>query len=116
MRLTVKAKLASAFGAVLALSMLTSGIAYVKMTGLTDTIEVLSSRIQRMDWAGDMKTFLTDQVRAEKSLLLSGDDGDIAKIADGIPKIRADELQRRQQIYDVASPSEKESLDSFLTE
>ena len=63
MRLTVKAKLASAFGAVLALSMLTGGVAYLKLSALTETSKDLVSRADRIDKADAMKEVLLKQVR-----------------------------------------------------
>lgn len=60
MRFTVKAKLASAFGAVIALSMLTGGVAYVKMNTLADVSQTLAGRAGRLDKALDVQSLLVN--------------------------------------------------------
>ena len=55
MRLTVKAKLAGAFGAVIILSMITGGVAYVKLNQLAATSADLVARAGRGDKAAEIQ-------------------------------------------------------------
>ena len=90
MRFSVKAKLASAFGAVIILSMVTGGLAYVKLNQLAATSADLVSRSERLDKANTIQTTILEQVRAEKNLVLASTDADIAKFAAEIKKSRED--------------------------
>ena len=79
MRLTVKAKLASAFGAVIILSMVTGGVAYIKLNQLAATSADLVARAGRGDKAAEIQTSLLYQTRAEKDLIIASSGADIAK-------------------------------------
>ena len=68
MRFTVKAKLASAFGVVLLLSMAAGGVAYVKLTEMIATADSLVARAKRMERAAELEKGILLQVRAEKNL------------------------------------------------
>ena len=116
MRFTVKAKLISAFGAIIVISTLTGGVAYVKLSELTQIIRTLSGRLERMDNAGELKTALVDQVRAEKDLILASTDADIANQADQIAKSRAEVTRLHNAIYAATVETGKALLDKFLTE
>ena len=74
MRFTVKAKLASAFGAIIVLSMITGGVAYVKLSDLTQTNDVLVAKAERGDKAEQLETALVSQVRAERDLIIASTD------------------------------------------
>src|ERR1700750_137487 len=71
MRFTVKAKLASAFGVVLLLSMAAGGLAYVKLTEMIETADSLVSRANRMERAAELEKGILLQVRAEKNLIVA---------------------------------------------
>jgi len=76
MRLTVKAKLAGAFGVVILLSAVAGALAYFKLSEMAATTSVLSAAAERMDKASHLKEMLLQQVRAEKnSVMASTDDG-----------------------------------------
>ena len=49
MRLTVKSKLATAFGVVIVLSMVAGGVAFLKLSEMVATAEGLVSRAGRID-------------------------------------------------------------------
>ena len=66
MRFTVKAKLASAFGLIIVLSMVAGGIAYLKLTDMISGSEALISRANRMQMGAQIEINLLSQVRAEK--------------------------------------------------
>ncbi|MBR0737622.1 methyl-accepting chemotaxis protein [Bradyrhizobium liaoningense] len=112
MRFTVKAKLASAFGVVLLLSMAAGGLAYVKLSEMIDTADSLVSRAGRMDRAAEIEKGILSQVRAEKNLLLAPDseaDRFIAEIA----KQRETLLKLKEEIHAAASAEGKKLIESF---
>ena len=97
MRFTVKAKLAGAFGAVIILTMVTGGVAYIKLNQLAATSADLVVRAGRGDKAAEIQTDILYQIQAEKNLIIASDDADIAKFAAEIKKQRenAVRLERR---------------------
>ncbi|MCK1396192.1 methyl-accepting chemotaxis protein [Bradyrhizobium sp. 1] len=112
MRFTVKAKLASAFGVVLLLSMAAGGLAYVKLSEMIDTADSLVSRAGRMDRAAEIEKGILLQVRAEKNLLLAPDseaDGFVAEIA----KQRETLLKLKEEIHAQASTEGKKLIENF---
>lgn len=55
MRFTVKAKLASAFGLIIAMSLVAGGVALNSLANLTDSIDTIArGSTQRIQLAGDM--------------------------------------------------------------
>ena len=112
MRFTVKAKLASAFGVVLLLSMAAGGLAYVKLTEMIETADSLVSRANRMERAAELEKGILLQVRAEKNLIMAPEseaDRFLAEIA----KQRESLLKLKEEIQAVASPEGKKLLDNF---
>ena len=100
MRFTVKAKLASAFGVVLLLSMAAGGLAYVKLSEMIDTADSLVSRAGRMERAAEIERGILLQVRAEKNLLLAPESESerfLAEIAK--QRVRIGELPPDQQRF-----------------
>ena len=65
MRFTVKAKLASAFGVVILLSMIAGAVGYMKLADMVSTTELLVSRAGRMEKAAELKEGILFLVRAE---------------------------------------------------
>jgi methyl-accepting chemotaxis protein len=112
MRFTVKAKLASAFGVILLLSMAAGGFAYVKLSEMIDTADNLVSRAGRMERAAEIEKGILLQVRAEKNLLLAPDseaDGFVAEIA----KQRETLLKLKEEIHAQASTEGKKLIENF---
>ncbi|MDN3278496.1 methyl-accepting chemotaxis protein [Frankia sp. RB7] len=112
MRFTVKAKLASAFGVVLLLSVAAGGLAYVKLTEMIDTADSLILRANRMERAAELEKNILLQVRAEKNLIVAPESeaehflAEIAKQRDILFKVK-------EEIQAVASPEGKKLLDNF---
>jgi methyl-accepting chemotaxis protein len=78
MRVSVKTKLAGAFGLVVVLTMVVGGVAYVKLSTLNDTIETMvNKRAKTIQTVQDMKIHLLAGVRAEKNAILESDDAKI---------------------------------------
>ena len=112
MRFTVKAKLASAFGVVLLLSMAAGGLAYVKLTDMIDTADGLVSRAGRIDQAAEIEKGILLQVRAEKDLIMAPESeadrflAEIAKQRESLGKLE-------EEIHAAASPEGKKLIENF---
>src|ERR1700753_3525949 len=112
MRFTVKAKLASAFGVVLLLSMAAGGLAYVKLTEMIDTADILISRANRMERAAELEKNILLQVRAEKNLIVAPE-SEAERFLAEIAKQRDTLLKLKEEIQAVASPEGKKLMDNF---
>jgi methyl-accepting chemotaxis protein len=112
MRFTVKAKLASAFGVVLLLSMAAGGLAYVKLSEMIDTADSLISRASRMERAAEIEKGILLQVRAEKNLIVAPE-SEAERFLAEIAKQREILLKLKEEIQAVASPEGKKLLDAF---
>lgn len=66
MRFTVKAKLASAFGAVIVLSMITGAIAYSKLSSLSEAEERTVAQASRLKMAGDIMDLIQREERSSR--------------------------------------------------
>lgn len=115
MRLTVKAKLAGAFGVVILLSAITGGIAYVKLTQLAETSEGLVSRSQRIDKAGELQNNILYQTRAQRDIIIASTEAELQKVADEVKQYRKDALRIRDEIAAVATEAGKRMIEKFST-
>jgi methyl-accepting chemotaxis protein len=113
MRLTVKAKLAGAFGAVIILSLITGGVAYVKLNQLAATSADLVVRADRGYRAAEIQASLLEQVRAEKNLILAATDGEIATYAAEIKKQRENALRLTSEVLSATTEAGKVLLGKF---
>jgi methyl-accepting chemotaxis protein len=114
MRFTVKAKLASAFGAIILLSMTAGGVGYLKLSEMIATAESLVSRADRMEKATELEKGIMFQVSAEKNLLLSTADADIERFAAEIGKTRAALSKTKEEIH-VTTEAGRKLIDRFAT-
>src|SRR5689334_8417063 len=112
MRFTVKAKLASAFGVVLLLSMAAGGLAYVKLTEMIDTADSLVSRAGRMDRAAEIEKGILLQVRAEKNLIMAPE-GEADRFLAEIAKQRETLSKLKEEIHAAASSEGKKLIENF---
>jgi methyl-accepting chemotaxis protein len=115
MRFTVKAKLASAFGIVLLLSMVAGGVAYTKLSDMIATAEDLVSRSSRMEKAAELEKDILLQVRVEKNTILSSSDAELEKFVVEMTKIRASAAKTRDEIFAIATETGKKLIDRFGT-
>jgi len=113
MRFTVKAKLASAFGLIIVLSAVAGGLAYVKLSDMAATTEVLSAAAGRLDKASQLKELMLLQVRAEKNALLASSDSEIDRFGAEVGSTRSKLLQTKDEIYAVATEAGKKILDKI---
>jgi len=113
MRFTVKTKLAGAFGAVIILTMVTGGVAYVKLNQLAATSADLVVRADRGDKAAEIQTDILNQVQAEKNLIIASNDAEIAGFAAEIKKQRENALRLNDEVAGATTEAGKRLLGKF---
>ena len=74
MRFTIKAKLATTFGLVIALSVISGGVAYYELGELESSQQTVISQGQRVAKIGDLQIELQAQIRSEKDAMLATTD------------------------------------------
>jgi len=112
MRFTVKAKLASAFGAIIILSAVAGSLAYTKLGDLMATEDSMVLRSSRMERAAEIEKSILAQVGDEKNAIL-GSETDVDQFAADAVKIRESVLKTRGDVYALASDNGKRLLDVF---
>ena len=111
MRFTVKAKLASAFGAVIVLSMITGGIAYTKLNSLDETQQRLVAQADRMKLAADVMDGIQRQQRVESRMIAAVTDKDTRDNYNTMIERRNALLKLRDSLYGQASDEGKRGVD-----
>ncbi len=112
MRFTVKAKLASAFGVVIVLSMVAGGVAYTKLGDMMATADSMVLRATRMEKATQIEKDILLQLRAEKNSIL-GTEAQIEQFAADAAKLREQAAKTKDEVYALASEAGKKLLDGF---
>ncbi|UFW51599.1 MULTISPECIES: methyl-accepting chemotaxis protein [Bradyrhizobium] len=113
MRFTVKAKLASAFGVVILLSMIAGAVGYMKLADMVGTTELLVSRAGRMEKAAELKEGILFLVRSEKNSILAASDAEHEQFRADLIKNREAVAKSKDEIYAAASESGKKLMESF---
>ena len=116
MRLTVRAKLAGTFGAIIVLSIITGGVAYVKLSELAATSRELVSGANVMSDAAQAESMVLEQARDEKNIILSTNEADVNAFVSAIKKLREDLGQMAARDYAVATDEYKALIGKFGTE
>jgi len=94
MRVTIKTKLAAAFGFVLALSVASGIVAAVKLAALNDTMDgIVNGTAKRSLEAAEMKTALLQGLRAEKNMVIASSDEEIRNFEQDLLKARKQSFQ-----------------------
>ena len=114
MKFTVKAKLASAFGVIIALSMVAGGVAYQKLGDMMSTTDTMVLRAKRMERAMEIEKQVLSQVRAEKNAVM-GTEAEAAEFAAEALRSRESVLKAKDEVYALASEDGKKLLDNFAT-
>ncbi|MGL9621396.1 methyl-accepting chemotaxis protein [Bradyrhizobium sp. U531] len=114
MRFTVKAKLASAFGAVILLFMIAGAVSYVKLSDMAATAESMVLRAKRMEKAADVEKIIWQQLRAEKNAIL-GSPHEAEEFAANAAKLRDEATKIKEEVYVLASEGGKKLLDNFAS-
>jgi methyl-accepting chemotaxis protein len=111
MRLTIKAKLAMAFGLVIALSIVSGIVAYSKMAALNATLDsIVNGASQRSRQAEEIKVMLLQDVRDEQNMILASTADDIAKYSADLVQQRAAARRLLEQTKATADPRSQEML------
>ncbi|MBR0711559.1 methyl-accepting chemotaxis protein [Bradyrhizobium liaoningense] len=113
MRFTVKAKLASAFGIVILLSMIAGAVGYLKLADMVGTTEVLVARAGRMEKAAELKEGILFLVRAEKNSILAVSDAEHEQFRLDLIKNREAVAKSKDEIYAAASEGGKKLMEAF---
>lgn len=114
MRYTVKAKLGTAFGVVIVLSMVSGGLAITKLSTMNDTVETLvSNQAKRLELTQEMKIHALANIRAEKNMILSSSDEETNRYA--AEALRERELVRasREATAALATEAGRKMLDRY---
>jgi methyl-accepting chemotaxis protein len=114
MRFTVKAKLASAFGAITILSLVTGGVAYTKLTALETGQQNLVTQSVRMKTASELSSSVQGQARSEMRLMLSSSDKDVADQYRIMMERQAASLKIKDELYNNATENGKRVIDQAL--
>ncbi|TCU63804.1 methyl-accepting chemotaxis protein [Bradyrhizobium sp. R2.2-H] len=112
MRFTVKAKLATAFGVVILLSMIAGGVAYLKLNDMVATAEHLSARAGRLAKVGELQEAVLLQVRAEKNTILAAE-ADQDKFISQIAQLRERAMKVKDEVYSSASETGRKMIETF---
>ncbi|MDI3566455.1 methyl-accepting chemotaxis protein [Bradyrhizobium sp. Arg816] len=113
MRFTVKAKLASAFGVVILLSMIAGAVGYMKLADMVGTTELLVSRAGRMEKAAELKEGILFLVRAEKNSILAANDAEHEQFRADLIKNREAVAKSKDEIYAAVSEGGKKLMEVF---
>lgn len=111
MRLTIKTKLAGAFGVVIALSAVASGVAYMKMSDLTDAQSRLVAQSKRGDMADDLIRNVLLQIRSEKSAIIATDTAVTEQRIAESERVRAGAEKLHAELHAQTSPEGRTLLD-----
>src|ERR1700730_16760724 len=103
MRFSVKAKLASAFGAVTILSLITGGVAYNKLNSLEAAQQNLVQQGERMRRTADLMSAIEGEQRAELRMIIAQSDKDTAEYHREMLERQEKSLKLRDGLYAIAS-------------
>ncbi|CAL74744.1 Methyl-accepting chemotaxis protein (MCP) [Bradyrhizobium sp. ORS 278] len=111
MRFTIKAKLASAFGITILLSMIAGSQGYLKLTDTLNTTDTIIAAGSRVEKAGNIEKLLLLQVRAEKNAILAPSESETARFANEIGNIRGNFVKAKDELYESSTEAGKKLLD-----
>src|SRR4030081_1974028 len=111
MRFTVKAKLASAFGAVTILSMVVGGVAYTKLTALDVSEQALVTQAGRMKKSSDLMNDIQAQLRSELRMILASSEKDNAENHRLMLERQEKALKLRDELYAIATENGKRMIE-----
>ena len=116
MRLTIKLKLAMAFGLVLLLSILTGFVATTRLATLNDTLDgVVNGTAKRSLLAAELRTALLQDLGQEKNMVLASTDEDTAKFKAEMLKGRAHARQLLETLMGIATEQGRRMLGEIGT-
>jgi methyl-accepting chemotaxis protein len=113
MRFTVKAKLASAFGAIIVLSMIAGIVAYMKLTDMIATTDALLAASGRLERGAELQKEVLAQVRAQKNAILASTDSEMERNIAEVMEVRVSIIKKKDELYALAPESGRKLLDKF---
>ncbi|HEY8338068.1 MAG TPA: methyl-accepting chemotaxis protein [Tardiphaga sp.] len=111
MRFTVKAKLASAFGAVIVLSMITGVIAYTKLSTLDASQQRLVAQAERIKKAASLMNNIQAQIRSESRVILAKSEQDAQENHRAMMERRDTSLKLKDELFSMASETGKRIIE-----
>ncbi|MDP3254682.1 methyl-accepting chemotaxis protein, partial [Bosea sp. (in: a-proteobacteria)] len=111
MRFTIKAKLASAFGVIITLSMVAGGLSYQELAKMEASQQTIIGQGERVSKIAEIQSELQGQVRAEKNAILASEAKDVEAAATEMMTRRANAARFTSELYAIASPEGKRLLD-----
>ncbi|HEY8338071.1 MAG TPA: methyl-accepting chemotaxis protein [Tardiphaga sp.] len=114
MRLTVKAKLAGAFGIVILLSAISGGVAYVRLTEMIATAETIVSAADRMGKTAEIEKGILLQIRAEKNVILAATEAQADQYAAEAVELRSSVTKTKDEAYAGATEAGKRLIERFV--
>jgi len=112
--LTIKAKLAAAFGTIILLASGAAGLGIHQLSTFNDQVEdAMEGPVQRVQIARDVFSSMLMVVRAEKNLLLAEAPDAMVAMDRQIVEQRAQALASREQLYRLASEQGRRMIGEF---
>ncbi len=111
MRFTVKAKLASAFGLVIILSIAIGGIAYTKLTALDVSQQNLAVQAERMKRSAVVMDDIQGQLRAQTRMILATSDKETASNYKAMLERRDIGQKHKDEMFAMASEQGKRLIE-----
>jgi methyl-accepting chemotaxis protein len=116
MRLTIKTKLAAAFGGIILLTAGSAAVGISQLAAFNDQMEdAMEGPVERVQIARDLFNNMLMVVRAEKNLLLADGPEAMAQIDRQILEQRAQVQAAREQLYRLASEQGRKLIGEFDT-
>ncbi len=111
MRLTIKLKLAAAFGSIIVLSILLGTVAYTRLEAMNGTLETLVNvNAKRTLMVEDLKAFLLQTQKAEKNAIIATSHDDTQRALDEMTKFRGLTRGQIEEILPLAGEEGKRDL------
>jgi methyl-accepting chemotaxis protein len=114
MRFTIKTKLATTFGLVIALSMGAGAISFMELSKLDASQQMIIAQGQRISKIGDIQGELNAQIRAEKNAILASEAKDIEAAAADLVTRRTNVARMTSELYAIAVEEGKRLLDQAI--
>ncbi len=115
MRLTIKARLAAAFAAILFLSAVSAGLGIANMGTINDRLNtIISGPVEQTKLTLEMQRDLGMAARLEKNIILEPDDAKRKTLYDQLKAVRAELEALFRQYRDIATTDGRKTLDVIL--
>ncbi|TCR67562.1 methyl-accepting chemotaxis protein [Bosea sp. BK604] len=111
MRLTIKAKLAGAFGVIIALSMAAGGLAYSSLSEMTQTQTRIIEQSKRVNSASDLVRNVVVEIRAEKNAIIATEQAEIERFIGDALRVRGETEKLYGELHSLASADGKALLE-----